>query len=586
MSFAIFEKYFNSDAIKLAYYRVQCWTDKTVKDQVGLKAFGSNIELNAQNLSERILAGHYTPQRGFKFYMPKPSKTLRTKTMLKLEDAIVYQAIVNRIAEFNQPKLAELEDFVFGSVLSPDVLKGTAILKEKEPNYFFYKYWKGLFFKFKLSVLQSIEEDKVKYKFETDITGFFDCIPHYNLLSILSSQFGVEDEILDLLADCFNIWSGTKESMTPGVGIPQGTGPSFFFANLILHQLDDNIIGAGYKYYRYMDDIHIYGYSEAELIDALLIIDKYAKGNGLSINSKKTSIQKIEKDLEKETVVQAIKNLGTVSLISESIDNDFFSLLISGESEKTPESEIELFEIDSVKLSDQDQDLSSFVLGHNISTLTNDDEIKAFWHEKFKEVETLLPNLFDNPQELLTSLKLNESADDIDFIRLGAQYTASYRALKECNEQVQLNVDLVKYWLYAYKTFFWRANNIGITLSEYNNNQEIKKVLIQLYSKDLKPYEWVKYFILITLSYSQTFTDQELRQLFFKWLKEEDSTLVKISLYRLLFKHSKSKQFDSSLKKELQKESALELKLLITDFNRSLHKKDIDMIEFINSIGL
>lgn len=185
MSFAIFEKYFNSDAIKLAYYRVQCWTDKTVKDQVGLKAFGSNIELNAQNLSERILAGHYTPQRGFKFYMPKPSKTLRTKTMLKLEDAIVYQAIVNRIAEFNQPKLAELEDFVFGSVLSPDVLKGTAILKEQEPNYFFYKYWKGLFFKFKLSVLQSIEEDKVKYKFETDIAGFFDCIPHYNLLSIL-----------------------------------------------------------------------------------------------------------------------------------------------------------------------------------------------------------------------------------------------------------------------------------------------------------------------------------------------------------------------------------------------------------------
>lgn len=586
MKIEIYEKYFNLNAIKLAFYRVQCWSDKTVKDQVGLKAFGSNLELNANNLSERIMLGKYAPQRGFKFYMPKPSKTLRTKTMLRLEDAIVYQAIANKIAELNQPKLAELEDFVFGSVLSPDVVKGIEMLEEKVPNYFFYKYWKGLFHKFKSSVLHSIEVDKVRYKFETDITGFFDCIPHYNLLSILSSQFGVEDEILDLLSDCFNVWSGTKDSMTPGVGIPQGTAPSFFFANLMLHQLDDKIIGAGHKYYRYMDDIHIYGYSEEELIEALLMIDKYAKGNGLSINSKKTSIQEIKKDQEKESVKKALKSLGTVSLISESLDNELFSLLNSGESENTSESDIELFDIKSIKLSDQDQDLGSILWGHNISILTNEDEIKVFWHEKFEEVETSLPNLFDNPQDSLTSLKLKESTEDIDFIRLGAQYTASYRALNEWNEQAKLNNDLIKYWLYAYKTFFWRANNIGITLAEYKDNQEIKDALIVLYSKDLKPYEWVKYFIIMTLSFSHTFNDQELRQMFFKWLKEEDSILVKISLYRLLFKHSRNKQFVSGLKKELQKESSLELKLLVADFNRNLHQKDIDMVEFINSIGL
>ena len=90
----------------------------------------------------------------------------------------------------------------------------------------------------------------------------------------------------------------------------------------------------------------------------------------------------------------------------------------------------------------------------------------------------------------------------------------------------------------------------------------------------------------MTLSFSHKFNDQDLRQLFFKWLKEENSLLVKISLYRLLFKHSKNKQFTSGLKKELQKETSLELKLLITDFNRNLQQKDIDMVEFINSIGL
>ena len=39
----ILEKYFNPSNLRLAYYRVQCWTDKTVKDQVGLRAFGLNL---------------------------------------------------------------------------------------------------------------------------------------------------------------------------------------------------------------------------------------------------------------------------------------------------------------------------------------------------------------------------------------------------------------------------------------------------------------------------------------------------------------------------------------------------------------
>jgi hypothetical protein len=178
-------KYFGIESLKLAYHRVQCWPDKTIKDQVGLKAFGANLDANAKRLHDKILEGEYAPQRGFKFYMPKSSRTLRTKTMLDVEDALVYQAIANKIAELNQPKLAELDDFVFGSVLAPDVTKGVDLMKEEDPNFFFFKFWKGLFRKFKESVLHSVEIDKARFKFETDITGFFDSIPHYNLLLVL-----------------------------------------------------------------------------------------------------------------------------------------------------------------------------------------------------------------------------------------------------------------------------------------------------------------------------------------------------------------------------------------------------------------
>lgn len=576
-------KYFDVDQIKLAFYRVRCWPDRTVKDQVGLKAFGTNLDKNAQGLSEKIMSGQYVAQRGFKFYVPKASRTLRTKTLLNLEDALVYQAIANKIAELYQPKLSELNDFVFGSVLAPDVTKGVELLKEEEPNCFFFKFWKGLFRKFKESVLHSIEKDKVRYKFETDITGFFDSIPHYNLLQVLSQEYEVEDEILDLLSDCFNIWSGTKDSMTPGVGIPQGPVPSFFFANLILHELDDQIIGQGYKYYRYMDDIHIYGYEESELVEALLIIDKYTKGNGLSINSKKTSIEEIIEGKEDETIKKEIKKLSSISLYSDDVDESIMADLQKEKQAKKPKSRSVDKEIN--KLSEQDQGTGIVSFWKNVTTLKEEKEIKEFWRKQFSDAEKAVPKLFiDNTNS--DKLQLKEGVDDTDFISLGFQYTTSQRALKELGEDKVLDTSLIKYWLFAYQKFFWRANNYGITLGAYGSNQKIKNTLMEMYKEQFKPYEWVRYFIIMTLSFNQEFSDKELRQVFFRWIKEEDSDLVKISLYRLLFKHSKSRQFSSSLKKELQRESSVQLKLMITDFNRNNHQQEIDMMEFMNTIGL
>ncbi|MCL8009327.1 reverse transcriptase domain-containing protein [Gelidibacter japonicus] len=248
----VFKKYFNHDALLLAFHRVQCWPDKMVKDQVGIRAFKQDLATNCKDLSKKIINGNYKPQRGFKFYVPKASKTLRTKTTLFIEDAIIYQAIADLLAKQNFDKLDQYSSFVFGSVLNSDVKKGVALLNDENPNYFFFKFWQGLYKKYSDSIIQAIEVDKVKFKFETDITGFFDSIPHYNLLSILSDQFGVEDEILDLLGDCLNLWSGTKEGPTPGVGIPQGSPPSFLLANFLLHKLDQEIIEHGYRYYRYI----------------------------------------------------------------------------------------------------------------------------------------------------------------------------------------------------------------------------------------------------------------------------------------------------------------------------------------------
>ena len=585
----VLNKYFNAEAIKLAYHRVQCWTDKTVKDQVGLRAFGVNLEANCINLSEKIISGKYKPQRGFKFYVPKASYTNRTKTVLFAEDAIIYQAIANTIAAESYDTLHEQESFVFGSVLSPEVKKGTDILNEEEPVFFFFKFWKFLFNSFKESVIHSIEVDKAQYKFETDITGFFDCIPHYNLLTKLSERFHVEDEILDLLASCLNIWSGTKDSITPGVGIPQGPLPSFLLANLILHDLDELIISQGFKYYRYMDDIKIYGYEERELVKALVLIDKYLKGNGLSINSKKTTIQKIEEGVEDSTIKELKKvetftfydtngeEIQTINLeeILVKIKN------INKEQNKNTGTEKEIKK--TSKLSEQEQN-DDFFDSLNVNILKDEKEIVEYWESQITEVEANLPLLFKSSDDNI--LYLNEEVEDIDFIKLSAQFGTSVRKLIELKADFKINNTLVKYWLFAYRKFFWRVNNFGLTLGLYKNNQEVKKELLVLIKSDFILYEWARYFAIQTLSFSQDFTDKELRQDYFKMLQEEESDLVKISLYRLLFGHSNNDQFKATLKKQLQKESNQYMKIIIADFNKNHLGKGIDIVEFINSIGL
>ena len=569
------EKYFNPENIKLAYHRVQCWPDKITKDQSGVRAFKSNLEINCKNLSKKIIEGNYKPQRGFKFYVPKPSKTLRTKTILFIEDAIVYQAIANVLSKNNYDKLDQYSQFVFGSVLNEEVKKGDTILKDEKPNFFFFKVWQGLHKKYSDSIIQAIEVDKVKFKFETDITGFFDSIPHYNLLSILSTQFGVEDEILDLLGDCLNIWSGTKDGPTPGVGIPQGPPPSFLLANFLLHQLDQKIIEHGYIYLRYMDDINIYSYEENELLDALLIIDKYTKTNALSINSKKTSIREIKEGEEDATV----KELKRIRLFNSYDDTEGHEVELTFET-KVKKKTNKNIEKDLAKLSHQDNSNEQ----GDLTTLSDPKEIIQYWKKQIKDVEKELPTLFINKTG--EPLELLDTVDDIDAIRLSAAYGIALRELRSLEHEIAANTGLLKYWLFFYEKYFWRADKLGYTIMNYRYSKEVKEKMTAMLDGIFSNYEWGVYHILQNISLTQNFDEKELRQVYFKKLKGEDSDIVKISLYRLLYKHCKTQQLRATLQNQLNKEKSQYLKMVVADFNKFHNTENINIDEFLNSIGL
>jgi retron-type reverse transcriptase len=571
----VLNKYFNPKALELAFHRVQCWTDKLVKDLVGIRAFKVDLENNCKNLSDNIISGKYKAQRGFKFYVPKSSKTLRTKSVMFIEDAIIYQAIADKLAQQHYDTLDHYNSFVFGSVLNEEVKKGESILDEEKPNFFFFKFWQGLHNKYSNSIIQAIEVDKVKYKFETDITGFFDSIPHYNLLSKLSDEFGVENEILDLLGDCLNIWSGTKAGPTPGVGIPQGCPPSFLLANFLLHQLDQQLVERGYRYYRYMDDISIYSYEEDELLDALLTIDIYTKSNALSINAKKTSIQEIIEGKEDEKV----KELKKLRLFTSYDDTEDIDIILSIEPKNDEKKELDIVK-DLAKLSQQDNLNEE---GNSI-TISDTKEIIGYWKKQITDVENELPSLFEYNDN--SELQIKENVDDIDAIRLSTAYGVALRELRYLESEIKPNKDLLKYWLYFYEKYFWRADKLGYTIMNYRYSNEAKDKMTNMLNGIFAKYEWGRYYILQSLSLTQKFDEKELRQVYFQMLKTEDSDLVKISLYRLLYNHCKTEQFRSTLQNQLNKEKNQYLKVVIAEFNKFHNKENINLDEFLKSIGL
>lgn len=80
MSNQIFNTYFNTENLRLAYYRLVYWPERLVKDRFGIHAFGAQLDKNLKQLSEKIISGKYSPQKAFKYFELKASpKTVAIK---------------------------------------------------------------------------------------------------------------------------------------------------------------------------------------------------------------------------------------------------------------------------------------------------------------------------------------------------------------------------------------------------------------------------------------------------------------------------------------------------------------------------
>lgn len=526
-----FRAMFSPASLRLAWERYIRAAQREAKDYLGMRAFAAALDRNLADLSKTVLAGGFSPSRPPKFFMPKSSGMQRSITILPVADALVFQAVADHVATSVFDVLAENNAFVFGSVLHDEVKFGSALLDTPGAEFYFFKPWQVLYKEFADSVNKAVREEKVEFKFETDITGFYDAIPHYNLLVKTADMSGVADDVLDLLSDCLNVWSGTRDRATPGVGIPQATGSSHFFANLFLHDLDDLVRDQGLPYYRYMDDMRIYGYTKEDLHRVLVKIDRHLKQHALSLNAKKTSIEEIVPETEADAIIEFQYN----PALAEPQSGDAF--------------------VDT-----GDQDGSGYQGAVEGVVTGSRRELIELCRRDIEEAKNHVAEVAS--KHAREKIRFDDRKVQRDFMRRGFLFRQAVHILKQNRAKPRLpKGKTLEGWIRLAEQYFWFTHQFCWVLRLYEDDPQVKKRMLAMLDK-YSEYEWVQWQVYQCLALSQHFTAKELRG-FFSKLTADGTWYAKRGIYLLLLLHSTDRQlFRSILARAGKEEDVLKREIL------------------------
>ncbi len=259
---------FTDDEIRRAIKHVS-GTDTTelwIPDVLRWADFFADGEALLTRTRRRLNSGVIGP--ALEVRVPKNSLATRAGTMIDLEDRILYQAAVGRVAPYVE---AATSEHVFSSRLSSD--PRFFLLRSSER----YGAWQS-------EILRRLKESG-GVLVTTDLSGYFDVIDQTTLLKELEEMSG-ETFAIDLLRRQFRTWSVLLHR-----GIPQGPNASRLLGNAYMLPVDDYMLERGYSYLRYMDDVAIVVGNNAEAAKAVAAIEEVCHKRGLLLSSAKTEIQ-------------------------------------------------------------------------------------------------------------------------------------------------------------------------------------------------------------------------------------------------------------------------------------------------------
>lgn len=366
------EKYFSLENIQNTYYDSIFYSSVVGIDKMTSKYFFKNIDENIKNISKDIISGNYE----FKSYkvslIPKNFTDPPRKVCIPtIKDRIVIEILKEIIYD-------SYEGYKINNNISSIIFNFTA----------------------------DYRSNKYKYYFKTDISTFFDAIDHKILIKKLKKIIK-DDGVIKIINDVLKntqIYNGEKIKSTKG--IPQGLAISTLLANIYLMDLDrDFQEKKNIKYYRYVDDIFIFGNNNI-FVEKEKLIYKIKKLK-LKVNKKKTITNKLGKEF---------------NFLGYKISNDCIS--VKDKSIKKIETSIE--NIFKKYSKDKNKESLEFKLNTRITGIIIDNK-KYGWLFYFSNIDNM--ELLYHLDKLVTKLKHRYNVTDIKT----KSFVKAYHKIKKSN---------------------------------------------------------------------------------------------------------------------------------------------------------
>lgn len=260
--FRLIDKVYRLETLKAAWRKVRANKGASGVDKISVSRFERDSERNLFKLSESLRTGKYRASGVRRVEIDKGGGKTRPLGIPTVKDRIVQMAVKMVLEPIFEARFLECS---YG--FRPCRWAGGA-LDEVE---------------------RLLKEGKV-YVVDADLAGFFDSIPHEQLLERVKEEIA-DGRVISLIEQWLKQEIITEaSSWNPIRGTPQGAIISPLLANIYLHGLDERMKSGGFSLVRYADDFVVLCKTESESRLAYEEIQKWVSEHGLSLNAEKTHL--------------------------------------------------------------------------------------------------------------------------------------------------------------------------------------------------------------------------------------------------------------------------------------------------------
>jgi RNA-directed DNA polymerase len=259
----LLENVLASDNLVQAWKRVKANKGAPGIDGMTIEDFLVHARTHWPAIREQIRQGRYQPQAVRRVEIPKPGGGKRMLGIPTVMDRVIQQAIAQVLTPIFDPTLSESS---FG--FRPGRNAHQAI-----------------------GQVQTIVKGGKSIAVDIDLAKFFDTVNHDVLMNLLGRTIA-DKRLLLLIGRYQRAGVLVGEHVEPSeVGTPQGGPLSPLLANILLHQLDQELERRGHRFARYADDMVILVKSERAAQRVMTSITRYLETTlKLKVNLAKSKV--------------------------------------------------------------------------------------------------------------------------------------------------------------------------------------------------------------------------------------------------------------------------------------------------------